>query len=161
MCSLTAQLWRGHTEWGSHLGNHSGLDWQKAAVVVTEWFWHVHLFPSSFKLAFARILYDFSLSSEVLKLLLKLLLKKAFSELTMEKSIFLSLSYILMCWAPKPEAKSQRSLSSAKYPQSCCWGNGSGNGVPVRVPPPLDRRGQLLIKEKHKKKEVAELSKWR
>lgn len=44
-----------------------------------------NLFFGCCKLAFVRIICGFSLSSEVLKLLLKLLLKKGFSELSMEK----------------------------------------------------------------------------
>lgn len=137
-------------EWGFRVGFSfgkplwAGLDWQEAAVVVTEGFWHVqngclfltlleavyllggkeclscfsfffffskfplYFFPFCFKLAFARILCDFSPSSEVLKLLLKLPLKKAFSELTMEKSILLSLSYILMCWAQSVGQRGQK-----------------------------------------------------
>lgn len=88
------------------------VGWQGVSVLLFFFFFFskfpLYFFPFCFKLAFARILCDFSPSSEVLKLLLKLPLKKAFSELTMEKSILLSLSYILMCWAQSVGQRGQK-----------------------------------------------------
>lgn len=94
-----------------------------------------------------------SLSSEVLKLLLKLLLKKGFGQLSMEKKYILSLvKYFNVSSSKnqKPKATGVAPLSNTRG--AATGACGSGGGVPVPVPP--DRRGQLLIKEKQEKKRL-------
>lgn len=53
-----------------------------------------------------------------------------------------------MCWAPKPKRPKARGVCPLSNIHGAAAGAyGSGDGVLV----PPDRRGQLLIKEKHKK----------
>lgn len=94
----------------------------------------------------------FSLSSEVLKLLLKLLLKKGFSELSMDKKYIPSLvKYFNVLSSKSQRGQKLGELPLCQISMELLLGH---VGVAVVSQSPPDRQGQLLIKEKPKKKRL-------